>query len=123
MSRVRGERVSGAETIRLRTRVRGQSATEMAWALVALLGLGVVFAGWRGGPVAIVAGGALVLGWMAAAFVTVADPRNSGGFIDCWPRCTAWQDTIGFAVFVVPALVVVLLLASLAGYAMRRVRR
>jgi len=95
----------------------------MAWALVALLGVGAVLAGWRGGPVAIVAGGALVLGWMAAAVVTVADPRNSGGFMDCWPRCTAWQDGVGFVVFVVPALFVVLLLASLAGYAARRVRR
>ena len=85
--------------------------------------LGAVLAGWRGGPVAVVTRAALDLGWVAAAVVTVAVPRNSGGFMDCWPRCTAWQDTVGFVVFVVPALFVLLLLASLAGYAPRRVRR
>jgi len=94
----------------------------MAWALVALLGVAAVLAGWRGSPAAIVAGAALVLGWMAAAFITAADIRAASGFMDCWPRCTVWQDAVGFVVFVFPAAFVLLLLASLAGYMTRRVR-
>jgi len=51
------------------------------------------------------------------------DYRDVDGFMDCWPRCTAWQDGVGFVVFAGPVMLVILLLGSLAGWLARRGRR
>lgn len=95
----------------------------MAWLLVALFAVAVLYAGWRGAPVAVLAAAALVAAWLTAAVLVASDYRDADGFMDCWPRCTAWQDAIGFAVFAGPALFVVLLAGGLLGYVTRRVNR
>jgi hypothetical protein len=95
----------------------------MAWLLVALFAVSVLYAGWRGAPVAAIAAAALVIAWLAAAVLVAIDYRDVDGFMDCWPRCTAWQDGVGFVVFAGPVMLVILLLGSLAGWLARRGRR
>jgi hypothetical protein len=95
----------------------------MTWLLVALLAVAAVGAGWRGAPVAAVAAATLAAAWLAAAVLFAGDYRDADGFMDCWPSCTAVQDTVGFAIFVLPAMFVLVLLGSLAGWMARRGRR
>lgn len=95
----------------------------MAWLLVALLSAGVLVAGWKGAPVALLAVVALDIAWLTAAVLFAIDYRDADGFMDCWPNCTGWQDAVGFVAFFAPALLVVLLLGSLAGWLSRRAGR
>jgi len=93
----------------------------VAWLLVALLAVGALVAGWRGGRAAFGVGMAIALVWMATAVVVATNVGDADGFFDCGIRCAAAQEVVVLVFFVGPVLLVVLLLGSLAGWLARRI--
>jgi hypothetical protein len=67
-------------------------------------------------------GAALIVTWTAATILIATDVRDVDGFMDCWPRCTALQEVVGFGFFASPALLVVVLTGSFAAWLTRRVK-
>jgi hypothetical protein len=94
----------------------------MAWLVIAALAVGALLAGWSGARGTIVVGVGLAVVWVAAFVLIAADVRGVNDFMECWPECTVLQDAVGFALFVSPVMLVVLLVASLAGRLKRRAR-
>jgi hypothetical protein len=75
-------------------------------AVVLLAALGLVVAYRRR---ELLAASWLVLVFGAVAFLLAflaigTDYRDADGFFDCWPNCTALQDTVGIAFFTGPAI-------------------
>jgi hypothetical protein len=74
----------------------------------------LLYGGWRRGRLGLAAGAAaagLLAIWIAAAIAVATDYRDADGMMDCWPSCTAFQDTVQVAyLFSLPLL----LLAALA---------
>jgi hypothetical protein len=93
----------------------------MAWLLVVALAVVALIAGWSGVRATVVAGAVLAAVWIAAFVLIATDVRDVDGFMDCWPGCTILQEVVGFAFFASPAMLVVLLVGSLAGWLKRRV--
>ena len=66
--------------------------------LLTLAGLGsLLYVAWKHGRlasafIAVTAGSALLWGLAFTAIWT--DYRDADGFVDCWPRCTAFQVTV-----------------------------
>jgi hypothetical protein len=60
------------------------------------LALAAFLAGWHGGRVTIVIASALAMGWAAVLVFIFRDPTGAGAFADCWPRCTLFQEVVGF---------------------------
>jgi hypothetical protein len=44
--------------------------------------------------------------WTVYVLLYTADYRDADGFADCWPRCTAWQKSVGWTLFGGPILAV-----------------
>lgn len=65
----------------------------------------------------------LVVLWAAALTLFATDTRDADGFMDCWPGCTLLQETVGFAFFAGPVMLVVLLAGWFAGWLVRQARR
>jgi hypothetical protein len=109
-------------TASTRRKAEGAHNRQMAWLLIALLAAASLFAGWKGGGLAITVAAAIVVGWTATAGLVASDYRDVEGFFDCGIHCTTAQDVVGFVAFVGPVVLVVLLLGSLAGYMTRRIK-
>ena len=87
--------------------------------LLALAALAAVLAGWSGRLAFVLAIALLVLAWLTAAVLFGADYRDADGFMDCWPGCTLWQDTVGIVIFVSPVLFVCVMVGRLAAWLIR----
>jgi hypothetical protein len=51
-----------------------------------------------------------------------ADYRDADGFMDCWPNCSAFQQTVGTSLFIAP-LAFLLSVGLIAGTLVARSRR
>lgn len=107
---------------RLVTPADTRSIGAVAWLLVAALAVGVLVAGWSGVRGTVLVGIGLAVVWVAAFVLIATDIRDVDGFMDCWPGCTVLQETVGFAFFASPVMLVILLVGSLAGWLKRRAR-
>lgn len=94
----------------------------MAWLLMALLAAAALLAGWRGGRVAMRFTAAIALVWLVTATVVASDAGAVGDALECGVHCTTSQDVVAFVAFAGPALLVLLLLGTLAGHLVRRGR-
>jgi hypothetical protein len=42
--------------------------------------------------------------WLLSLVAIETDYRDADGTFDCWPHCTAFQDSVGAAIFWIPAV-------------------
>ena len=93
--------------------------------LVAVPGV-LLYAGWRCGRrvLGVAAATLALLGvWGASLLAIGTDYRDADGHMDCWPRCTAYQEAVGVAFWgALPALglVIVSTVLAVAVSALRR---
>ena len=69
---------------------------------------------------------ALTLGavWTWAAVAIETDYRDTDGWTECWPGCSAFQEAVGFVYLAAPAaLIVVLVVAVVVSLPWRRRKR
>ncbi len=62
----------------------------------------------------------LAAAWVLARVAVDADYRDADGYVDCWPSCTALQDSVSLAIWAGPLVwiglaVLTAVLAALSG--------
>ncbi len=88
--------------------------------------LAVLFIGRRHvHPLVAVIAALLYLGvaWVLAVLAVATDYRDADGFIDCWPYCSMLQDAVGKVLWVAPFAGLVVILAAVADFVVRRHKR
>jgi hypothetical protein len=66
----------------------------------------------RGGLVLLALAAAVCACWLLFVQLVANDYRDADGFVDCWPHCTAWQESVSWVLFLGP--IVACVLAGLA---------
>jgi hypothetical protein len=81
---------------------------------------------WRRRPtlgklVLVLSAGAVGAAWALATQLVRTDYRDADGFVDCWPDCTALQESVSWVLFLGP--LAALALAGLATLTALRPRK
>jgi hypothetical protein len=64
----------------------------------------------------------LLAGWVLAKLAYDADYHDADGYVDCWPSCSALQQAVAAGLSIAPLVGLVVICATVAGYALRRRR-
>ena len=93
--------------------------------LVAAAVVAVLVAASRRGRLFVAAAGlvgALAVAWILAAVAVRTDYRDADGFVDCWPYCSTFQNTVGATLVYGPLTAVLVLAIAALLVVLRRTR-
>ena len=54
----------------------------------------------------------LTAAWTVAFAAAAGDFHDADGFIDCWPHCSALQDSVGISLFYAPVLALLIVVVT-----------